>query len=113
VVAYSNAAKQRLLGVPSRLLSRCGAVSEQAACSMARAVCRIAKSDFGVAVTGIAGPTGATRRKPVGTVFIAVSSREKTTCVHHRFKGTRSRVRAQAVRHALQFLLDATQQYST
>lgn len=107
VIVYSNQAKAALLGVPDGLLKGFGAVSEQAARSMAQKVRQIATADIGVSVTGIAGPGGATKRKPVGTVFIAVSTDTGTFCSHCRFKGTRSRIRRQAVIESLKSLKTA------
>jgi len=74
VVAYSYAAKTTLLGVPQALLLEHGAVSQPVAFELARAVRRLLGTTVGVAVTGIAGPAGGTATKPVGTVYVAVSS---------------------------------------
>jgi PncC family amidohydrolase len=74
VVAYANAVKQQLLGVSDASLSAHGAVSRETALAMAQGVRRLLHSDVGVAITGIAGPDGGTAAKPVGTVFLAVSS---------------------------------------
>ncbi|MFH4338475.1 nicotinamide-nucleotide amidohydrolase family protein, partial [Acinetobacter baumannii] len=73
VVAYSNEAKTRTLGVPPELIARHGAVSAPVAEAMAEGVRRLTDADFGLAVTGIAGPTGDTPEKPVGLVFIALA----------------------------------------
>lgn len=73
VVAYHNAAKQKFLGVRSATLAARGAVSEAVAREMAEGARRRFGADFALAVTGIAGPTGGTRAKPVGTVFVALS----------------------------------------
>lgn len=104
VVAYSNQAKRSLLGVSLALLNGFGAVSEPAARSMAEKVRRLAKSDIGISVTGIAGPTGGTKRKPVGTVYIALADRTHTLCEHHRFRGARTSIRRQAVAASLRLL---------
>lgn len=74
VVAYSNQSKMELLGVPSALLEQFGAVSQEVAEAMASGVREKALVDYGVAITGVAGPGGGTAEKPVGTVFIATSS---------------------------------------
>ena len=71
---------------------------------MAEKIRRTAGTEFGIAITGIAGPAGATKRKPVGTVFIALSSKKSTVCCHYRFKGTRSRIRRQAATESLNLL---------
>lgn len=75
-VTYANRIKEQVLGVKAETLAACGAVSRQTACEMAEGIRRAAKSDMGLAVTGIAGPTGGTAEKPVGTVYIAVSAGE-------------------------------------
>jgi len=71
---------------------------------MAKNVRKLAKSDFGISITGIAGPTGATPQKPIGTVFICVASKNKTTCRQFIFKGNRSSIRKQTTLKALQLL---------
>jgi len=73
IITYSNAAKQRWLGVSSEILERRGAVSAEAARAMAESVRRQAGTDIGIATTGIAGPTGGTPEKPVGLVYIALA----------------------------------------
>ena len=74
-VTYANEAKMKMLGVSKETLDRYGAVSEETAREMATGVRRVSESDFGISVTGIAGPTGGSEEKPVGTVFIAVDSK--------------------------------------
>ena len=104
VVAYSNAAKIDLLFVPSGTLERHGAVSLQTAKAMARGVRRRARSDYGLAVTGIAGPSGGTADKPVGLVFIALAWRHGSEAKSHLFPGSRDRVKAQTAQSALDML---------
>jgi nicotinamide-nucleotide amidase len=110
-VTYSNAAKQEVLGVSPRLLARHGAVSEPAALAMARGALRAAGATVAVAVTGIAGPTGATPGKPVGTVWIAWARRHRgrvrASAQHHHFAGDRDAVRRRTVAAALSGLLRA------
>ena len=74
IVAYSNEVKQKILGVRAKTLSRHGAVSEAVAREMAEGARKKFGADFAIAVTGIAGPGGGTKNKPVGTVFIALAS---------------------------------------
>jgi nicotinamide-nucleotide amidase len=80
-VTYSNEAKGKFLGVRSETLAQHGAVSEPVAREMAEGARRVMRSDFAIAVTGIAGPTGGTPEKPVGTVFIAVASPDRTQVI--------------------------------
>lgn len=92
-VTYANRAKQGWLGVSGEILEAEGAVSEACALAMARGVRRAADVDLALAVTGIAGPEGGTAEKPVGTIFIALSTEEGETVQHCRFSGTRRRIR--------------------
>ena len=108
-VTYSNQAKTELLGVPAALIARLGAVSEGVARRMAEGARRRAKVAIAVAVTGIAGPGGGSRQKPVGLVHLACAVRGRRT-VHHRrrlFKGDRAAIRRQAVAEALAMILQA------
>ncbi|MDB6025179.1 MAG: CinA-like protein [Verrucomicrobiales bacterium] len=82
-VTYSNEAKQRLLGVNPTTLETCGAVSELTAREMAQGCRERNQTDYAIAVTGIAGPTGGSEDKPVGTVFIALASAKGTFAEHH------------------------------
>jgi nicotinamide-nucleotide amidase len=103
-VTYSNDAKQQLLGVSAAELAAHGAVSESVAAQMALGARKQANVDVGVGITGIAGPDGGSTQKPVGTVFIAVSSALGDAVKHHRFMGTRATVRERAAQTALDML---------
>ncbi|KAB0672020.1 competence/damage-inducible protein A [Oryzomonas sagensis] len=92
-VTYSNAAKQRLLGVPQVVLETRGAVSSECAAAMATGARAAAGSDLGLAVTGIAGPDGGTADKPVGTVFISLAAPDGCWTRGFRFGGNREDVR--------------------
>lgn len=89
VVAYDNSVKTGVLGVSPVTISRFGAVSEESAREMAEGMLRLAKTDYAIAVTGIAGPEGGTPEKPVGTVWIALASRDGVTAEKHRFADDR------------------------
>ncbi len=104
-VTYSNALKHDQLGVPNELLEQHGAVSEQAAIAMAQGALGHSGADYALAVTGIAGPTGGTEEKPVGTVWIALASRgEHTTAEHHLMPFDREAIRTRTAYTALNML---------
>jgi len=104
VTAYSNEIKQHLLGVSAELLENHGAVSEQVVRKMAEGVRRKMNSDFSVATSGIAGPTGGTEEKPVGTVWIAVATPDKTVAEKFVFGDNRERNIIRSSQTALQLL---------
>lgn len=104
-VTYSNAAKTGLLGVPAELIEHQGAVSEPVARAMAAGARSHAPVQLAVAVTGVAGPTGGSADKPVGTVWFGWATPAGTFTEHQRFDGDRAAVRAATVRHALAGLL--------
>jgi nicotinamide-nucleotide amidase len=91
IVTYSNSAKIKLLGVPADIIEKYGAVSEETARLMAEGVRKIAGTDLGLSSTGIAGPTGGSKDKPVGTVYLALSDSAQTICAHHVFRWDRKR----------------------
>ena len=106
-VTYSNEAKRELLGVRARTLARFGAVSRETAREMAAGALARSRAQISIAVTGVAGPTGGTRIKPVGTVCLAWSQKKGAMeSVMRRFAGGRERVRRQSVIAALQGLLE-------
>jgi nicotinamide-nucleotide amidase len=106
-VTYSNDAKTEMLGVPADLIARHGAVSEEVARAMAEGALRRSGADIAVAITGIAGPGGATATKPVGLVHFAVARQETTIALERRYgEPGRSIVRAKAVDDALTLLHD-------
>ncbi|MBN1914110.1 MAG: CinA family protein [Candidatus Omnitrophica bacterium] len=104
LVTYSNSAKESVLKIPRRIISEKGAVSAQVASLMSERVRKIAKSDFSIGITGIAGPSGGTPEKPVGTVFISVSSAKKSICRRLQFKGNRQNIRKQTALTSLSLL---------
>ncbi len=100
-VTYSNAAKTEMLGVDPALIATHGAVSEPVARAMAEGAIRQARAQVSVAVTGVAGPTGGSADKPVGTVWFGWCVAGQTTSEMRRFDGDRAAVRTQTVAHAL------------
>lgn len=106
VITYSNASKMELLGVPAATLAREGAVSEATALAMAEGVRSQSGTTLGLGVTGIAGPSGGTELKPVGTVFIALSGPRGSRCRRFNFEGTRQEIKAQTAEAALTMLRD-------
>ena len=104
-VTYSNAAKSELLGVPAELIAAHGAVSEPVVRAMAEGALARSAAQVSIAVTGIAGPSGGSADKPVGTVWFGWCVGGATFSERQRFNGERAAVRAQTVAHALQYLL--------
>lgn len=104
VVTYSNEAKTRLLGVPAELIERHGAVSAEVAEAMAEGVKRRAATDFGLAVTGVAGPGGGTVEKPVGLVYVSLADDAHTEHRRIMLPGDRHLIRWRASQAALDLL---------
>ncbi|MFZ5642373.1 MAG: CinA family protein [Bacillota bacterium] len=104
VVAYDNRVKEEVLGVPAKELELHGAVSQQVASSMARGVKKLLKTDFGLSVTGIAGPGGGSPEKPVGLVYIALDGPRDNLVKEYHFRGNRSEIRMAAMEEALEIL---------
>ena len=103
-VSYSNRWKKTLLGVSGETLKHHGAVSEETAREMAENVRQKAGTDFGLSATGIAGPTGGTKEKPVGLVYMAISDGKKTVARKFNFRGDREWVRYRASQAALNMI---------
>jgi nicotinamide-nucleotide amidase len=106
VVAYSNAAKQTIVGVPPDVIETHGAVSPETAAALAEGARDRFGASFGVGITGIAGPDGGSAEKPVGTVHIAVADRREVTRQANRYLGSRADVRRRATQSALTLLRD-------
>jgi PncC family amidohydrolase len=104
VITYSNKAKETVLGIPTRIIKKNGAVSKETAQKMAHSVRTLAKTDFGMGITGIAGPSGGTPEKPPGTVFIAIDAKNKKICEKFVFQGSRAAIRKKAAEKALELL---------
>ncbi len=105
IVTYSNQAKQELLKVPGDLITAHGAVSDKVALAMAQGIRNQARVEVALAVTGIAGPTGGTDEKPVGTVYIACETPKHSEVEKHHFTGNRELIQERAAQAALMFLL--------
>ncbi|MFA5142748.1 MAG: competence/damage-inducible protein A [Candidatus Omnitrophota bacterium] len=101
LVAYSNAIKENILGVPGDSLQNYGAVSQEVALEMADRIRLLAGSDIGVSITGIAGPGGGTIAKPVGLVYAAIAIGRKKVIKEFRFKGTREEIKFQTTQEVL------------
>jgi len=111
---YSNEAKTTLLGVPPELIRKHGAVSRQVAMAMAKGTLNLSGADIAIAVTGIAGPSGGTKRKPVGTIYIALAMApspipspplgERVRVRGYNFSGTRQDIKYQASQAALDMI---------
>ncbi len=102
IVSYSNHSKVKLLGISEKTLEKYGAVSQQVAESMVSAILQLSGVDVALSVTGIAGPSGGTEEKPVGTVWISWKlADEKPLSQCFQFSGTRSEVRSLTVQKAL------------
>ena len=112
VVAYENAVKMRLLGVPEDVLIKHGAVSEECAHFMAAGAAAALQCDHAVSTTGIAGPSGAVPGKPVGTVCMGYYIAGKVFTETNHFTGDREQVRSAAVQRALGRLIELIQQQS-
>ena len=110
-ITYSNRAKQEQLGVAPDSITRFGAVSEEVAAAMAQGALQHSQADFSTAVTGIAGPGGGSKEKPVGTVCFGWSRRDgATTTTRTVFAGNRQQVRELSILTALQGLADLMEQ---
>ena len=104
VVAYSNPSKNKILNIPLEIIKKYGAVSKLVTSLMAKNIRLLAKTDIGIGISGIAGPLGATKKKGVGLVYIALSTKKKTICKEFRFLGQRSIVKYKATQAALDMI---------
>ena len=104
VISYSNESKMELLKVPEGIIHAYGAVSRQTAIAMAEGIRRLRNTDMGLGVTGIAGPAGGTAEKPVGLVYIALSSEIRVECSELRFGGEREAIKLRMSEAALEMI---------
>jgi PncC family amidohydrolase len=112
MVTYSNESKAKHLGVPLDYIRRYGAVSPQVARKMAQGVRKAFNTTFGLSTTGVAGPTGGTKRAPVGRVFIGIANGRRTWVRKEDLKGNRRDIKRKAAEKTLQFFYE-TLIYST
>ena len=105
-VSYSNQAKMDMLGVSADTLQQYGAVSEATAAEMASGAIAHSLAQYAIAVTGIAGPTGGSDEKPVGTVWFGFATPPQVVCERQLFEGDRQQVRQQTLEYALQRILE-------
>jgi len=108
LVSYSNQSKINVLRIPNEIIRKYGAVSEQVCFAMARNVNKIAKTNISVSITGIAGPSGGTKKKPVGLVYIGIKKDNKIKIKKYLFKNKgRSYIRETAVNKTLELILSS------
>lgn len=110
MITYSNKAKHDILGVPEEVLKKYGAVSIQVAEAMAQGIRQRASVDYGLATTGIAGPTGGTKDKPVGLVYIAIATKDRIIVKRFFFSGDRLANKESTCTAALELLLELLSQ---
>jgi len=103
-VTYSNEIKHRWLGVENEILKTYGAVSKECVSQMLDGIIDLAEAEYAIAVSGIAGPTGGSEQKPVGTVYIGVRTPESKEIYHCLFRGDRESIQVQSVRFAIKKL---------
>ena len=106
LVTYSNYSKTNVLKVPKKLINKNGAVSEQVCLAMTKNVSKIGKTNMSLAITGIAGPNGATKKKPVGLVYVGIKKGKKIISKKYLFKNKgRSHIQKSAVYESLKLIL--------
>ena len=108
LVAYSNQSKIKILKVPKKIITKYGAVSKQVCLSMVKNIAKIAKTNMSISVTGIAGPSGGTRKKPVGLIYVGLKKDNKTNVTKYLFKNKgRFYIQKATVNKSLRLILDA------
>ncbi len=106
IIAYSNEIKEKQLKIPTNTLKKHGAVSSEVALLMAKNIRKFFQTDIGVGITGIAGPNGGTKKKPVGLVYIAVAQKDEAICLKCQFEGSRLQIKSQATIESIKLLLE-------
>jgi nicotinamide-nucleotide amidase len=105
IITYSNQSKTKYLKVPLKIIKKHGAVSKQCCYSMVNNLSKISKTKLNIAITGIAGPKGATKLKPVGLVYIGIKKNKRTEISKYLFKNkSRESVRINSVKKSLQLI---------
>ena len=107
MVNYSNESKEKHLGIPLNYIKRYGAVSPQVARKMAQGVRKAFHTTFGLSTTGVAGPTGGTKRSPIGRVFVGLSDGRRTWVKKLNLNGSRREIKTEATEEALHFFYEA------
>ncbi len=113
MVTYSNASKAKHLGIPLNYIKKYGAVSPQVAKKMAQGVRKTFNTTFGLSTTGVAGPTGGTKRSPVGRVFIGLAAGRKALVKKLDLKGTRREIKKESTRLSLKYLYEFITAFSS
>jgi nicotinamide-nucleotide amidase len=107
MLTYSNKAKEKILKVPKKTINKYGAVSHETCLSMVKNLSRISKSNISISITGIAGPNGGTKEKPVGLVYIGLKKGDKTIIKKNLFKNKRRiSIQKATVKEALKMVLN-------
>lgn len=104
IIAYSNKFKEKILKIPAKIITKYGSVSRQVAILMAKNIRKVSKADLGMGITGLAGPSGSTKNKPIGTVFICLCAKNKNICREFSFRGSRQSIRKKTTQEALRLL---------
>lgn len=105
-ITYTNESKSELIGVKKETLDQYGAVSENTAKEMAEGALKNSRAHIAVSVTGIAGPSGGTDKKPVGLVYIGIATKDGVTAHKNNFDGDRTSIRQATVEKALELLIE-------
>ena len=108
LIAYSNQSKVKILNVPKKIIKKYGSVSEKVCSSMVKNIAKIANANMSISITGIAGPTGGTKKKPVGLVYVGIKKGHKITVKKYLFKNKgRSYIQKASVNKCLRLILSA------
>jgi len=112
IVCYGNTSKTKRLGIKESIIAKYGAVSHEVCRLMAKNITKSEKTDAGISITGIAGPTGGTPGKPVGLVFIGINIKRKITVYKYNFKGNRKSIQNKSALTALKLLKSGLSPYA-